>query len=299
MTGAISAVRLRLAPWGRALSPSPHLKRRLLTIGVATLLLAAAYMLWLRDSGLVAVKEVSVTGLTGEDAGDARAALERTAKDSTTLHVDRAAIDRAAEAFPAIRDVVVTPDFPNAMSIRVIEHRPAAVLQLGARKVAVAGDGSVLTGVPAKGALPAIEIAGGFPGNRLESGPVLDAVRVAGGAPAVITARLEKVERERGRGVVVHVKDGPEVVFGAAARINAKWAAALRVLADRDAAGAEYIDVRIPERPAAGGLPVETVVPVAPAGPEQPAPTPQEGAAAAPQTQAPEAPTGTAPNLQP
>ncbi len=275
MTGALATVRLRLAPWGRALTPSPRFRRRVITLLVASAVLAAAYMLYLRDSGLVAVKQVTVTGLTGAAAGDARAALERVAQDSTTLHVDRAAIEQVAGGFPAIESVVITPDFPNAMGIRVIEHRPAAWLQLGERKVAVARDGSILAGLHVKGSLPTIAIEGGFPAKELEPGPALDAARVAGGAPAVITQRLEKIERERARGVVVHVKDGPELVFGDAGRIAAKWAAAVRVLADRDAAGAEYIDVRIPERPAAGGLPVETVAPIAPAGPDQPAPTPQ------------------------
>jgi cell division protein FtsQ len=284
VTGAIAAVRLRLAPWGRALTPSPRLRRRAMALAVAALVLTAFYMLWLRDSPLVAVKQVKVTGLTGETGAEARAAIERVAKDSTTLHVDRAAIEKAAESFPVVESVVIAPDFPNSMSIRVIEHRPAALLQLGARKVAVAGDGSVLTGLTPKGSLPTIEIQGGVPTRQLEPGPVLDAARVAGGAPPAITARLEKIERERGRGVVVHVKDGPELVFGDAGRIAAKWAAAVRVLADKDAAGAEYVDVRIPERPAAGGLPVETVAPVAPAGADQPAPAPQDTTPTAPTT---------------
>lgn len=284
MTGAVSAARLRLAPWVRALTPGPHLRRRFLVVNCAALALAAGYLFWLRDSGLVAVKEVTVTGLSGGDADSARTAIERAARDSTTLHVDRAAIEQVAEAFPAIRGLVITPDFPNSMTVRVIEHRPVAVLALGARRAVVAGDGSVLTGRPAKGSLPTIEIAGSFPRRQVEAGAALDAVRVAGGAPSVITARLEKVVRQRGRGVVVHVKNGPRLLFGDAGRVAAKWAAAIRVLADRDAAGAEYIDVRIPERPAAGGLPVETVAPVAPAGAGQADPqvTPQSPQPAAP-----------------
>lgn len=300
MTGAISAARLRLAPWGRALAPGPYLRRRLMTLSCAVLVLAAAYMLWLRDSSLVAVKQVSVSGLSGKTAEDARAALERAAKESTTLHVDRAAIERAAEAFPAIRALVITPDFPNALTIRVVEHRPVAVLELGARKIAVAGDGSILPGLAGKVALPGIEIEGALPTRQVGPGPALDAVRVAGGAPAVITGRLEKIEREGGRGVVVQIKDGPELVFGDASRVAAKWAAAIRVLADRDAAGAEYVDVRIPERPAAGGLPVETVAPVAPAGSEQPPPAPEGADPAVPQTAAPQAPApAQAPLAQP
>lgn len=306
MTGAISAARLRRAPWGRALAPGPDVRRRVMILSCALLVLVGAYMLWLRDSSLVAVKQVSVSGLSGRTAENARAALERAAKESTTLHVDRAAIERAAEAFPAIRAVVITPDFPNALRIRVVEHRPVAVLELGARRIAVAGDGSILPGLAGKVALPGIEIEGALPTRQVGPGPALDAVRVAGGAPAVITGRLEKVVRESGRGVVVNIKDGPELVFGDASRIAAKWAAAIRVLADRGAAGAEYVDVRIPERPAAGGLPVETVAPVAPAGSEQPPPAPDGAAPVAPQTAVPQPqapvqtpPTQAPPNTQP
>ena len=78
---------------------------------------------------------------------------------------------------------------------------------------------------------------------------------------------------EQGKGVVVPLENGPSVVFGDGSRVRAKWAAAVRVLADPDAAGAEYVDVRIPERPVAGGLPVKTVAPAGvPAEPAAPGP---------------------------
>ena len=62
------------------------------------------------------------------------------------------------------------------------------------------------------------------------------------------------------------MRDGPELIFGDATRARAKWIAATRVLADPEAEGASYIDVRLPGRPAAGGLPAATLAPVAPAG---------------------------------
>ena len=68
------------------------------------------------------------------------------------------------------------------------------------------------------------------------------------------------------KGIVVELENGPEVIFGDADLAAEKWTAAVRVLADSDAAGATYIDVRLPDRPVAGGLPVETIDPVAPAG---------------------------------
>jgi cell division protein FtsQ len=67
---------------------------------------------------------------------------------------------------------------------------------------------------------------------------------------------------------VVELRDGPELIFGSAHRVRAKWIAATRVLADPESAGATYIDVTLPGRPAAGGLAAETLSPVAPAGTE-------------------------------
>ena len=61
-------------------------------------------MFWLRDSSLVAVDEVSVTGLTTEDAERVRAALTAAAARMTTLHVDRERLEQAVAAYPVVRD---------------------------------------------------------------------------------------------------------------------------------------------------------------------------------------------------
>ena len=65
---------------------------------------------------------------------------------------------------------------------------------------------------------------------------------------------------------MAELRDGPELIFGPATRLRAKWAAAARVLADLEARGASYVDLRIPSRPAVGGLAATTLTPVAPAG---------------------------------
>jgi cell division protein FtsQ len=51
----------------------------------------------------------------------------------------------------------------------------------------------------------------------------------------------------------VDLQGGFRIEFGPRTRLHAKWAAALRVMADARAEGATYLDVRIPERPVAGG----------------------------------------------
>jgi len=265
---SVSAVARRLAPAGLldALVPGPRLGRRLAVLLVLAALLGGAYLLWLRDSALVRVERVTVTGLTGQHAGRVGAALEGAARGMTTLHLDRERLERIGSSYPVVRAIEVRSDFPSGVRIHVIEHVPAAVLVSGDRRVPVAPEGSVLTGLQVEDPLPEVALPSALPAKRLVPGDALDAVRVAGAAPAALVAQVEQVSREREGGLVVRLEDGPELVFGDVSRVQAKWAAATRVLADEHAVGAEYVDVRLPERPAAGGLAVETVAPVAPAG---------------------------------
>ncbi len=241
-------------------------RRRLLIVLAVCLVLAAGYQFWLRDSTLVAVEDVSVTGLTTKDASRVRIALSSAAHSMTTLHVEEDELRSAIEAYPVVRAIEVRTDFPHGLAIHVIEHRPAAMVD----GVPVAGDGTILRGLPVEGKLPTIESRGNLHGNRLSDAAALHAARVAGGAPAALRPRLERVELQSGDGIVVEVRDGPELIFGDATQVRAKWLAATRVLADPEAAGATYIDVRLPGRPAAGGLAAAT--PVAPVAPELAAP---------------------------
>jgi cell division protein FtsQ len=269
----------------------PRLKRRLLIVLAVVLVLAVGYRFWFRESSFVTVEQVKVTGLTTKDAPRVRAALASAAHTMTTLHVRRDDLRRAIAAYPVVRALQVRPDFPHGLTIRVIEHRPAALVG----GLPVAGDGTILRGIPVEGRLPTIESRGSLHGNRLTDSAALHAAHVAGTAPAALRPRLELIEMRAQDGIVVQLRDGPELIFGDARQVRAKWIAATRVLADPQAEGASYIDVRLPGRPAAGGLPAETLAPVAPAGETEAAPpvtgTPADGTTVDPATEqlAPEA----------
>ena len=206
-------------------------------LAAALLLLAGGYQVWLRDSSLVAVDRVTVTGLSTSDAERVRVALSAAGRSMTTLHVDQEALERAVAGFPVVRDLEVTTDFPHGLRIDVIEHVPAAIAVGDGGRVAVAGDGTARA-----------------------------SAAIAGAAPAALRRRIEGVGEDGDLGQVAQLRDGPELIFGDATRVRAKWAAAARVLADLEASGASYIDVRVAGRPAVGGLPAETITPVAPAG---------------------------------
>jgi cell division protein FtsQ len=265
----------------------PRVRRRLLGLLAACLVLTAGYQFWLRDSSLVAIEDVAVTGLTTKDAPRLRAALASAARTMTTLHVEHSELERAIAAYPFVRELEVRPDFPHRLEIHVVEHRPAALVD----DLPVAGDGTILRGLPVEGKLPTIDAAGKLSGDRLTDAGALHAARVAGAAPGALRPRLEHVDVRGGEGIVVELRDGPELIFGTARRVRAKWIAATRVLADPESAGATYIDVTLPGRPAAGGLAAETLSPVAPAGTEEvPAP---------PDASAPAASRGSAPRNSP
>jgi cell division protein FtsQ len=184
----------------------------------------------------------------------------------TTLHVDHEALERAVAGFPVVRELEVTTDFPHGLRIHVVEHRPAAVAVGDGGRVPVAADGTVLQGVPVEKRLPTVEVEGALGVEHLRDATALASAAIAGAAPAALRGRIKQVREHGGLGQVAQLREGPEVIFGDATRLRAKWAAASRVLADLEASGASYVDVRIPGRPAAGGLPAETIVPVAPAG---------------------------------
>ena len=238
------------------------MRRRVLAVLGVCVVLAAGFQFWLRDSPLVAVEEVRVTGLTTKDASRVRAALASAAHTMTTLHVNQDELERAIAAYPVVRELEVQADFPHGLEIHVVEHQPAALVG----GLPVAADGTILRGIPVEGNLPKIDARGKLDGDRLSNPATLHAARVAGGAPAPLRGRLERIDVRAEEGIVVELRDGPELIFGDARHVRAKWVAAVRILADPEAAGASYIDVRLPGRPAAGGLPAETVAPVAPAG---------------------------------
>lgn len=294
---AAAAATLRTLP-RVALSLPPKLRRRLILLGVALLVLLIAYMGWFRNSSLVRVEKVKVDGLTTERAPEIRAALVRAARGMTTLNADAGALRRAVGAEPVVRSISVSSSFPHTLSIEVTENVPRAFLVGAGRRVAVAGNGTVLAGQRVDGSLPTIRLADPPARGRVGNPSVAALVDVAGAAPLAILSRVIRITREPGKGIVAVLRRGPTIYFGGTSQIETKWADAVAILADKDSQGASYVDVRLPDRPVAGGLHIQVAAPPSgdPAAPPSAAP-PAAGAATTPSTTA--APTATTPSAQP
>jgi cell division protein FtsQ len=235
--------------------------RRLLVVALLAPALAYGGWLALRDSSFVAVRDVTINGVSGPNASDVRGALRSAAREMTTLHLSVGQLRAAVAGYPVVAGISVKTDFPHAVSIRVLERAPVAVVVAGQQRVAASADGVLLrTGVTRKG-LPEVRIQGAL-GPRVTDARALRALALLGPAPAQVRARVRSVYASK-RGLAASVVNGPLLVFGTAERAEAKWIAATRVLADPSAAGAAYVDVRIPERPAVGGLPASQTTPAA------------------------------------
>src|SRR5690349_18670961 len=103
--------------------------RRLLRLAVGLILvlvLALGGWMWLRDSSLVAVRDVRITGVTASDGEQVKAALTSAALDMTTLHVQRQALKEATSNLTSVQSLKVSANFPHKLSIQVIERQPVA-----------------------------------------------------------------------------------------------------------------------------------------------------------------------------
>lgn len=229
---------------------------------VAVILLTGGGYLWLRQSSLVAVRDVQISGITASDGEQVRTALEGAAKDMTTLHVREQVLHEATAPYSSVGDLKVKADFPHTLRIQVVERRPvAAVTRAGERRIPVTSNGTLLRGLTADRDLPSISLKSEPAGARITDRRILDALAVASAAPTPLRGRTGEVKVDK-RGVIAEVEEGPELIFGDGKDADKKWAAAARVLAEISAQGAVYLDLRIPGRVAAGGLaPIATPTP--------------------------------------
>lgn len=243
------------APRNGALRASPSAARALrrLTAALLVSLTATVGWLWLRDSPLAQVERVEVTGLSSSQRSAVEEALGRAARDMTTLHVREEVLHDVVAPFPSVDRLEVDADFPHRLTIEVVERQPVAVVTIGTQVIPVGANGRLMRGVRATEPVAAVKVTRIAPGDRLSDPASVAAVSVLAQAPLPLRRRVARAYYGP-KGLTLDMRRGPELIFGSSADTAAKWMAASRVLAEPAAAGAVYLDVRVPGRVAAGGL---------------------------------------------
>ncbi len=211
---------------------------------VLALLLVAVYVV-LRMTSLSAVENVTVVGVEGPNAREARHALEQASLGQSTLGFDTAAVRDSVAGITSITGVDVHTRFPHGVQIEVHQRTAVGALSVSGRRIAVAGDGTLLPEWDA-GDLPIVN------GGRATSGRLVPehraAARILAAAPEALRAKTARIDKA----TIVRLADGPALLFHDTSRVAAKWLAATAVLADSSSVGATWIDLRVPERPVAG-----------------------------------------------
>jgi cell division protein FtsQ len=225
--------------------------RVLLCAVLALPLLGGGWML-LRNSSLVGVRHVHIVGVHGAQAIEIRHALDAAALQMSTMNVNTAALRSAVAAYPEVGAVSASASFPHTLSIEVSERLPVATLVGPGERTAIAADGTVLGPALASDSLPTIaaKIAPA-PGTHLQEASALAAAAALGAAPAPLLRYVTRVY-EGAEGLTLQMHNGLLVYFGDGSYPHAKWLSLARVLSSPEAAGATYVDVRLPARPAAG-----------------------------------------------
>jgi cell division protein FtsQ len=237
-----------------ALDRLPRLRARAwAAIFVVVIAAAVGGWLWLRDSSLVGVERVIITGVTGAEATRVEQALTEAARSMTTLHVEEDRLRAAVAAYPQVKDLRARPDLLHDLRITVTERPPVAALTVGDQRTPIAADGTLLKGRVSADALPTVQTNALPGGGRLTGGRAATVIGVLAEAPAPLRRHIERIEIGP-QGIQAQLRGGPRVLLGTPDRPRAKWIATGRVLGDPNSAGAGYIDVRLPERAAVGGF---------------------------------------------
>jgi cell division protein FtsQ len=219
---------------------------------VVLLVLYGGYMLWFRNLSLFAIHDVTIRGATTNER-QIKSAVEQVAGDMTTLHINDGELRDAVARFPTVASVGASTSFPHGLEVTITERLPVAFIRVGGQETPVSADGYLLHGANFDTkALPRIEGASAH-GVRLDEDAAAQAA-ILGATPGPLKNRITAStwDDQRG-GVVVDLKNGPEVRFGDGSRAQDKWEAAVAVLSGEERGSPTYLDVSVPDRPVSGG----------------------------------------------
>jgi cell division protein FtsQ len=245
-------------PAGRSRSPrkpAAHgavLRRRLIAAAIVVVVLYGGYTLWFRNLSWFAINDVTVKGATTSQP-QIKSAVERVAGDMTTLHIKDGELRDAVAHFPTVASVSANTSFPHGLTVNITERLPVAFVRIQGRQTAVSADGYLLPGATFdQKALPRIDGTAAH-GARLDGDAAAQAA-ILGATPVPLRDKVtgSTWDDQRG-GVVVDLKNGPEVIFGDGSRARDKWEATVAVLSSPEHGSPSYVNVVVPDKPVSGG----------------------------------------------
>jgi cell division protein FtsQ len=227
------------------------IRRRRLVVGViaAAVAIAAASLVVSRSS-LVHLRHLEVSGTTSLTRAEV-VRLAALSSSTNVLWLDAGAVERRLESDPWVVTATVSRRLPGTIRISVVERAPVAMIRDERGFTLLAADGVALTTVEADPALPEIVVVAGSSTRSGNASAQAAAARAIAGldggrGPAVVRAVVWA------GALSVELDDGTRVEFGEPIGIEAKAAAARRILqwATAQRASVATVNVIAPESPA-------------------------------------------------
>ena len=168
------------------------------------------------NSSLLRVQEIEVVGAQTLDSREL--GLITGLKDQSMLMLD---VDQAYEnvlSLPQVKSVSLERNWPNTITLHVMEREPVALWSVGGRDYAVAADGTVLAGGAPSSAAPHIvepnsrRIMG--LGDRVHPDAIAFATRIFRESPQFVGQRVQQLEYRPDIGVTAVFQNGMRVTFG-------------------------------------------------------------------------------------
>jgi cell division protein FtsQ len=226
---------------------------RSLVGGLVLLALGAGAYVFARDTSTFAVRRIEVEGATPALAAQVEEAL-RPVLGTSLVALDRAGVERRADALPWVVRASYDRAFPHTLRVRVVQERAVAVLRVGKTAWLVSARGRLIVPVVPtdRPSLPRLwepaalrPVSGDFLAGP-SGGTAARSLGLAARFPAGIrTASLSDGQ------LVFRLRSGLELRLGDPTDIRLKLAIASRALPLLPV-GATYLDVSLPGRPVTG-----------------------------------------------
>lgn len=209
----------------------------------------AGVLLWLVNSPVLAIREVTITGAEHSDPAAIAAGLG-IEPGTATIAVDGADLERSLETGdPWIESASVTVTWPGAVEIDVVERVPIATIATANGTFLVAEDAMLLARVEGEPEPPVITTDGvGVTrvGNRVNHRATDAAIAFVGG----LSPELRRTTTVTVDGDEVSAEVGGMIIVLGRPKDMADKAAAVEALVGTDLEPGSRIDVTAPTRPA-------------------------------------------------
>ena len=200
----------RVAPRPAPAGPARSSRRGpLLGIVAALVALVAAAVYVVGFTGVLGVRQVTVTGVRALSADQVRAAAA--VPDGRPLaRVDTGVVADHVRALPGVERVAVARSWPGTLRITITERQGVAVVKRAGAYWLVAPDGVVFQRVPARPKLPLLDLADVGP----DSPPARAALAAVTALPPRLLAGVATVRAATPEQVTLTLTDGRTVFWG-------------------------------------------------------------------------------------